>query len=685
MDQKIDIPLAKEIPHELIMHNHKRIDPYFWLRERDNPETIAYLESENAYREKHMAHLKGFEEDLFQEMKSRIKEDDSSVPYFRNGYWYYVRYDQGKEHPIYCRKKESLEAEEAIILDANIGAAEHEYYQVGGMSISPDNKWLAFGLDTVGRRINTIHFKNLESGEILEHHLSNNTGSASWSEDGRYVFYTQKDETLRAFKIFRHKFGTEPSTDIEIYHEEDPTFVCSCYKSKSKDYLIIGSHSTVSNEYRYLSSSRPEEQFALIQPRERDLEYSIAHFGDHWYIRTNYQNAQNFCLMRCPVDKGLKENWEVVIPHRSTVYLEGIEIFREYLVIEERELGLTKIRIKRWDDTEDHYLNFNSETYTAGTGLNLNFDSHKLRYYYSSLIEPYSIVEYDMQSRSKTILKQQPILGDFNIEDYREERHWFEAHDGKKVPVSLVHHKDFPPSKQVQNLLLYAYGSYGYTIEPSFSTSRLSLLNRGFTYAIAHIRGGQYLGRKWYEDGKMLHKKNTFEDFISAAKGLVELNFTSPEKLFAMGGSAGGLLMGAVINRAPHLFKAVIAAVPFVDVVSTMLDDSIPLTTGEYDEWGNPNNEEYYHYMLSYSPYDQVSHQEYPNLLITTGLHDSQVQYWEPAKWCAKLRKYKKGDSLVLMYTNMSSGHGGASGRFEALRETAMEYSFILWQAGISK
>lgn len=685
MEKETLIPQAKEILHELTMHNHKRIDPYFWLRERENPETIAYLESENAYREKQTAHIKGFEEDLFQEMKARIKEDDSSVPYFRNNYWYYVRYDQGKEHPIYCRKQGSMEATEEIILDANVGASEHEYYQVGGMSISPDNQWLAFGLDTVGRRINSIHFKNLESGEILEEHLENNTGSCSWSSDGKFIFYTQKDETLRAFKVLRHQFGTKVSSDKEIYTEEDPTFICSCYKSKSQEYIIIGSHSTVSNEYRYLSASRPEGQFALIQPRERDLEYSVAHFGDHWYIRTNYNKAQNFCLMRCPIEKGLKENWETVIDHRPEVYLEGIEIFRDFLVIEEREMGLTKIRIKRWDDSDDHYLKFESETYTAGTGLNLDFDSQKLRFYYSSLVEPYSVVEYDMMDRSKKTLKQQPVLGNFDARNYREERHWFESYDGKKIPVSLVYHKDHSPKNEAQNLLLYAYGSYGYTIEPSFSTTRLSLLNRGFTFAIAHIRGGQYLGREWYEEGKMLNKKNTFEDFISVAQGLTEINYTSAKKLFAMGGSAGGLLMGAVINQAPQLFKAVIAAVPFVDVVSTMLDESIPLTTGEYDEWGNPNNEEYYHYMLSYSPYDQVRHQEYPNLLITTGLHDSQVQYWEPAKWCAKLRKYKKGNSLVLMYTNMSSGHGGASGRFEALKETAMEYSFLLWQAGIEK
>ena len=685
MAKENSTPKAKEIPKELESHGHLRVDPYFWLRDKENPETIAYLEAENHYREEQTAHLKSFETDLFSEMKSRIKEDDSSVPYFKNQYWYYVRYNEGQEHPIYCRKLESLEASEEIILDANIGAKQHDYYQVAGMSISPDNQWLAYGLDTLGRRINQIHFKNLSTGETLEESLPNNSGSCSWSSDGQYVFYTQKDETLRSHKVYRHRFGTKAKEDKEIYHEEDSTFVCSCYKSKSQDYIIIGSHSTVSNEYHYLNASNPKGEFQLIQARERDLEYSVAHFGEYWYIRTNINDAQNFCLMRCPIELGPKENWEVVVPHRPEVYLEGIEIFEDFLVLEERERGLTRIRIHSWDGENDHYLDFGSETYTAGTGLNLDFQSKKLRYYYSSLVEPYSVVEYDMLDRTKKILKRQPVLGDFNFANYREERHWFKSHDGTEIPVSLIYRPDKQKAGEAQNLLLYAYGSYGYTIEPSFSSTRLSLLDRGFTFAIAHIRGGQYLGRQWYENGKMLKKKNSFLDFIAAGEGLIGAGLTSADKLFAMGGSAGGLLMGAVINLKPEIFKAVIAAVPFVDVVSTMLDESIPLTTGEYDEWGNPNDEEYYHYMLSYSPYDQVKEQHYPNLLITSGLHDSQVQYWEPAKWCAKLRKYKMGDSLVLMYTNMSSGHSGASGRFEALKETAMEYSFILWQAGIEK
>ena len=677
-------PEAPKKNEELRIHNDLRIDPYYWLRDREAQETLDYLNAENDYREHEMASLKPLEDKLFLELKGRIKEDDSSVPYFKNGYWYYVRFDQAKDYPIYCRRAESMEAEEQIMLDVNLQASGHDYFQVGAMSISPDRNWLAYGYDNQSRRIYKIRFRNLETGEELNYELPNCTGSAAWSSDGKFVFYTQKDDTLRPCKIYRHRIGSKPEEDQLVYEEEDPTFICSVYRSKSEAFLIIGSHSTVSNEYRYLPSHLPEGEFRIVQPRERDLEYSIAHFGEHWYIRTNYQGAVNFKLMRTKLDKGLKENWTDLIPHRKEVYLEGIEIFEKFLVLEERNEGLTKLRIKTWDDSDDHYIEFNSETYTAGTGLNPSFESKKLRYGYASLVEPFSVVEYDMESREKKLLKQHEVLGDFDSNNYREERRWYTTEDGKKVAVSIVSRPD-QQTDGPNKLLLYGYGSYGHTIEPGFSANRLSLLDRGFSFAIAHVRGGQYLGREWYEDGKMLKKKNTFSDFIRVADGLVEDQITSPEQLFAMGGSAGGLLMGTIINWRPELFKAVIAAVPFVDVVTTMLDESIPLTTGEFDEWGNPKNEEYYHYIKSYSPYDNVVDQEYPNLLITTGLHDSQVQYWEPAKWCAKLRDHHQGENKILMYCNMSTGHGGASGRFESLKETAMEYSFLFWQAGIEK
>jgi oligopeptidase B len=684
MSQNLPIPRAGQKPESLEMHGDTRVDPYYWLRERENPDTIAYLNSENDYRKAVMSGLKPLEEKLFLELKARIKEDDSSVPYFKNGYWYYVRYQEGQDHPIYCRKKNDMEAEEEVMLDVNVEASGKDYYQIGGMSVSPNRQILAYGYDDQSRRIYKIRFRNLSTGKEEHYELPNCTGSAAWASDNQHVFYTQKDDTLRPAKIYRHRLGSDPNTDILVYEEEDPSFLCSVYRSKSGEYIMIGSHSTLSNEYRYLDANNPVGNFNLIQARERELEYSVAHYGAHWYIRTNYQKAQNFKLMRTPLEKTQKEHWEDLIPHREEVYLEGLELFEKYLVLEERSNGLSRLRVRHWDGSKDHYLDFGSETYTAGIGLNPSFESEKLRYSYSSLVQPYSIMEYDMATGEKRVLKEQEVLGDFDSSRYREERRWYKAEDGTEIPVSMVWRADAQESGP-NKLLLYGYGSYGITVEPGFSSNRLSLLDRGFTFAIAHIRGGQYLGREWYEKGKMLHKRNSFSDFIAVAEGLVADKITAPEQLFAMGGSAGGLLMGTVINWKPELFKAVIAAVPFVDVVTTMLDESIPLTTGEFDEWGNPKEEEYYQYMKSYSPYDNVKEQAYPNLLITTGLHDSQVQYWEPAKWCAKLRDHQQGENHILLYCNMSTGHGGASGRFEALKETAMEYSFLLWQAGIER
>lgn len=678
---KSNAPQAKKIPHTLLTHGDEREDNYYWLRDKEKAETIAYLEEENAYHKDFMQVTEDLQETLFEEIKGRIKEDDQSVPYQKHGYWYYIRYNKGQEHPLYCRKKGSLQGEEEILINANIEAAKHSFYQIGGLSISPNNQWLAYGVDTVSRRIYTIHFKNLESGEVLTREIKETTGSCTWSADSSYVFYTTKDETLRPNKVFRHHFGSKTEgtfEDLEVFHEEDSTFVCSVYKSKSEDFILIGSYSTLSNEFRFIKSNQPESDFSIIQPRKQDLEYMVAHFGEYWYIRTNYQQADNFKLMRCPIYKSLCENWEEVIPHREEIFLEGIELFRNYLVIEERKEGLTKIRVKRWDGSLDYYLDFGSETYTAGCGINPDFDSENLRYSYSSLTSPNAVMEINMGTQEKQLLKQQEVVGGYDENLYQSERIWADGHDGTKIPMSLVYRKDCFKKEQPQKTLLYAYGSYGHTIEPNFSSTRLSLLDRGFIFVIAHVRGGQYLGRKWYEDGKMLQKRNTFYDYIACAEHLIKEKYTSPKLLCGLGGSAGGLLIGAVINLKPELFHAMIAAVPFVDVVTTMLDESIPLTTGEYDEWGNPNNEEYYQYMKSYSPYDNVKAQDYPALLITTGLHDSQVQYWEPAKWCAKLRETKTDSNPLLLYTNMETGHGGASGRFEALRETAMEYAFLI-------
>lgn len=677
-------PIAPKITKELSIHGDTRIDNYYWLNDRENPEVIKYLNEENAFREKEMKHTEELQNNLFEEIKGRIKEDDQSVPYKRNGYWYYVKFEKGDQYPLYCRKKDSLEGEEEIFLNVNELAEGHDYYQVGGLSMSPDNTWLAFGEDTVSRRIYTIRFKNLKTGEILDQTIPNTTGSATWATDNEMLFYTGKDETLRPHKIYRHKKGTDSTQDVEIYHEEDNTFSTVVYKSKSERFIMISSSSTVSNEFRYLEANNPMGEFKLIDPRERDLEYGIAHFGEHWYIITNKDGATNFKLMRTALNKTTRENWTDLIEHRKDVYLEGMEIFKDYLVLEERINGLTQICIKRWDDDSQHYLKFSEESYTAYTGNNPDFDSTILRYGYSSLTTPSSVIDYDMDNRTKTVKKQAEVVGGHNPEEYQSERIWAKADDGTEIPMSVVYKKSLKKAEG-NPLLLYGYGSYGATIDPSFSSVRLSLLDRGFVFVIAHIRGGEYLGRAWYENGKMLLKRNTFSDFIHCGETLIEKGYTNSEHLYAMGGSAGGLLVGAAINLKPEIFKGVIAAVPFVDVVTTMLDESIPLTTGEYDEWGNPNEEEYYHYMKSYSPYDNVEAKEYPALLITTGLHDSQVQYWEPAKWTAKLREIKTGTNPLYLFTNMETGHGGASGRFEAFKETAMEYAFLLDLEGIKK
>jgi len=683
-------PVAKKQPTKLEMHGDVRIDNYFWMRLSDaqklaevkdeqTKEVIDYLDVENAYYDDVTAYSKNFEEKLFEEMKGRIKEDDASVPYKNNGYYYITRYEKGMQYPIYSRKRETLEAEEQILFNVNDMAKEYDYYQLGGLNVSPDNKLAVFATDTVSRRQYFLRIKNLETGNIYTDIIDNTTGGSVWANDNKTIFYTKKDPiTLRSEKIFRHVLGTPTSEDVEVYHEKDETFGVYVTKSKSKKYIIIGSYSTVSTEAQFLDADNPTGSLQMIQPRERDLEYSVSHFGDHFYILTNKDEATNFKLMKTPVSAPTKNNWVDVIPHREDTLLEDFSIFKEYLVLEERTDGLSKVRIKRWDAKEDYYLPFNEETYSVGVYSNPDFDTNTLRYSYNSFTTPASVIDFNMADKSKEVKKEQEVLGGkFDKNNYKSERVWATARDGKKVAISLVYHKDTQLTSQTP-LLQYAYGSYGYTIPDGFSTTRLSLLDRGFVYALAHIRGSQYLGRDWYEDGKMLHKKNTFTDFVDCSKFLIDNNYTSPKHLYAMGGSAGGLLMGAVVNMNPELYNGIIAAVPFVDVVSTMIDDSIPLTTGEYDEWGNPNNKEYYDYIKSYSPYDQVSSKAYPNMLVTTGFHDSQVQYWEPAKWVAKLRDLKTDNNILLLHTNMEAGHGGASGRFDALKETAKDYTFFL-------
>lgn len=677
-------PIAKKIEKRLEKHGDVRIDNYYWLNERENPEVLQYLEEENKYTEFVLKSTENLQAKLFEEMKSRIKEDDSSVPYKLNGYWYLTEFQKGKEYPIHKRRKDSLENEDEILFDVNPMAEGYAYYKLGGLSISPNNQLCSFGVDNVSRRIYTIQIKDLTTGEILADKIENTTGGSVWAEDNKTLFYTRKDETLRAYQIWKHKLGTSQEEDVLVYEEEDETFSVYVYKSKSRDFIIIGSSSTVSDEYRFIPATEPDAEFKIFQERERDLEYSIEHFGNEFYIQTNKDDAFNFKLMKTSVDKTEQQNWVEVIPHREETFIEGFEIFRNYLVIEERTNGLMQMNIKAWDGSEDYYLPFDEETYTAGVGTNPDFDTDILRYGYTSLTTPTSVIDFNMKDKTFEIKKEQEVLGDFDKNNYVSERIWAKARDGEKIAISLVHHKNTKLSADTP-LLLYAYGSYGYTIEPNFSSVRLSLLDRGFIYAIAHIRGGQYLGREWYEEGKMLNKKNTFFDYIDCAKFLIEKGYTSTPHLYGMGGSAGGLLMGAVINYEPTLFNGIIAQVPFVDVVTTMLDDSIPLTTGEYDEWGNPNEEEYYFYMKEYSPYDNVEAKAYPNLYVSTGLHDSQVQYWEPAKWVAKLRELKTNNNILLLDTNMDTGHGGASGRFESLKEDAKEDAFLFMLEGITE
>lgn len=684
MSITIPPPTAKKIPKTLEKHGDKRVDDYFWLNDRQNKEVIDYLNSENQYYEEMTAHTKGLKNLLFEEMKGRIKEDDSSVPYFFNGYWYITRFETGKDYPIYARKKGSLTAKEEILFDCNEMAKGHSYFQLGGVSISPDNKYASFGVDIIGRRIYTIQVKNLQTGKLFEDKIENTTGSSTWANDNKTLFYTLQDkQTLRSDKVFKHKLGGRQEQDVLVYDEVDDTFNVSVSKEKSKKYIVISSSSTLTTEFRTLLADDPDGEFKVFQPRVRGMEYSIAHYGDSFYILTNKDDATNFKLMKTPEKATSMENWKDLIPHREDVLLEDIEIFKDYLVLGERSNGLNKIRIMPWNGKGEYYLPFDSETYTANISTNPDFDTQILRYSYQSLGTPSSVIDFNMKTKEKEIKKEQQVLGGkFDKKNYVEERVWATAEDGTKIPISMIYRKGM--KKDGKNpLLLYAYGSYGATMDPYFSSTRLSLLDRGFIYAIAHIRGGEDMGRLWYENGKLLHKKNTFTDFIDCSKFVIKEKYTSAEHLYAEGGSAGGLLMGAVVNMAPELYHGVIAQVPFVDVVTTMLDDTIPLTTGEYDEWGNPNEKEYYDYMKSYSPYDNVKAQNYPNMYVSTGLHDSQVQYWEPAKWVAKLRTLKTDTNLLFLDTNMDAGHGGASGRFEALKELAKEFSFLLDLEGI--
>ncbi len=676
-------PIAQKIPHELTAHGQTRIDNYYWLNDRSNPEVIAYLESENAYTAAVMKNTEKLQDDLYEEMLARIQQTDVSVPYKLNGYYYYTRFEEGKEYPIFCRRFDNMDNPEEVMLDGNAMAEGYAYFQIGNWQVSHDNNYIAYAVDTVSRRIYTIYVKDLRTGKILEHFIPNTSGNLAWANDNQTLFYTIRDETLRPHKVLKHKMYESATNDKLVYHETDPTYISYVYRSKSLDYIIIGSSSTMSSEFRFLPAGQPDGQFAVVQERQPDMLYSIGHFGDYFYIRTNHE-AKNFRLMKTSVTRPGMENWTEVIAHREDVLLEDFEVFRNYLALTERKNGLNNIRIMGWNEETDYYIDFGEPAYLAYMSTNMDFDTDKLRYGYMSLTTPNSVFEFDMVSREGTLLKQQEVLGGYNPDDYQTERFYVASHDGVKVPVTIVYRKGL--KKNGKNpLVLYGYGSYGASMDTYFSSARISLLDRGFIWAIAHVRGGEEMGRQWYEDGKKLQKKNSFLDFIACGEYLVNERYTSNKHMFAMGGSAGGLLVGAAMNMRPDLWRGVIAQVPFVDVVTTMLDESIPLTTGEYDEWGNPNDETYYRYMLSYSPYDNVETKAYPAMLVTTGLHDSQVQYWEPAKWVAKLREMKTDNNTLILKTNMDFGHGGASGRFERLRETALEYAFMMNELGIKK
>ena len=695
MNNSVTPPIAEKQPYEMIKHNDVRVDDYYWMRLTDDQKkaenydektqkVVDYIDNENIYTQESLKHTNKFQDKLFDEIVGRIKKDDESVPYFSNGYFYYTKYEPGKEYAINCRKKGTLDSDEEIILDQNILADGKDYFAVGGWSVSPNNEWLAYSTDYVSRRIYTVHFKNLLTGETIQNAISNSSGSVAWANDNRTVFYTSKnDVTLLSEKIWRHKLGSDSKSDEMVYHEKDDTFYSGVYRSKSGDYIIIYNVSTLVSDFHILNADKPDGDFVNFSPREKEHEYSIDHYQDKFFIISNW-DAKNNRLMETSETKTSKKNWKEVIPHRDDVHLLDMEIFKDHLVINERKDGLRGLRIIHQKTGKDEYLDFGESTYTSRISTNREFNTNVLRYSYSSMLTPSSTYDYNMDSGQLTLMKQQEVVGGYDQNNYESERLYAIARDGEKVPISIVYKKDLKKVES-QNLLLYAYGSYGSTIDPYFSSVRLSLLDRGFVYAIAHVRGGQIYGRKSYDDGKMLNKKNTFYDFIDAGKYLINEGYTNKDQLFIEGGSAGGLLIGAVVNMEPDLWKGAICAVPFVDVVTTMLDATIPLTSGEWDEWGNPEEKEYYDYMLSYSPYDQIENKAYPNMLVTSGFFDSQVQYWEPLKYVAKLRDNWAGDNRLYLHMNMDAGHGGKSGRFRRYREVALEYAFVLDLAGIKE
>ena len=693
---KTELPVAIKKPYEMTIHDHTRVDDYYWMRLTDEQKSakeydiqtqrvIDYINLENIYKEQSLAHTNKLQDKLFNEMVARIKKDDNTTPYLKNGYYYYSRFEKNKEYAIHCRKKGSLDAKEEIILDENELAEGYDYFALYDKYVSPDNNWLAFNIDTLSRRFYTIYFKDLRTGKILDTSIPNTEGDdIAWANDNKTIFYTTKNKTtLLSEKIYRHKLGTDSSNDVLVYHEKDIEFYSGVYRSKSGKFIIIWNNSTLVSDYHILSTDNPDGDFVNFTPRGTQHEYTIIHQGNKFFITTNWK-AKNNRLMEVQDNDTEMSNWKEVIPHREDAQILEIDSFKDYIVINERIDGLSQLRVFNQNTETDYYIDFEENAYAAYISINKEYDTDILRYAFSSLITPRSIYDYNMDSRERTLMKVEEPVNGYNSADYQSERIYIDSRDGKIIPISLVYKKDLKTEK-AQNLLLYGYGSYGATEDPYFSRTRISLLDRGFIFAIAHIRGGQIYGRQSYDDGKLFNKINTFNDFIDVGKYLIKNNYTDSNHLFCSGGSAGGLLIGAVINMAPELWKGAIAAVPFVDVVTTMLDPTIPLTSNEWDEWGDPREKEYYDYMFSYSPYDQVENLDYPNLLVTAGFFDSQVQYWEPLKWVAKLREYWQGNNKLLLHTDMESGHGGKSGRFRRYKDYALNYAFLLDLAGIKE
>ena len=673
-------PVAAVRPHRFDEHGNVRIDQYYWLKERSNPEVIKYLEDENAYTASVMAHTQALQDRLYEEMKGRVLQNDQSVPFREGNYFYYTRLVDGKNYPIYARKRGSTTAPEEIMIDANVLAEGKATFIVRAWDVSSAEDILAFAVDTTGGRVSAIRFKNLRTGEMLADVIPRSIGGIAWAEDNRTIFYTKPDSvSVRPYQVYRHRLGTPAAADQMVYEDKDETYYVGVFKTKSRAYIMIQSSQTMATEYSYIRADQPDAAFRVLFPRERGHEYYVNHFGDYFYVLSN-DHAQNFRLMRTPVARPSRATWEEVIPHRADVLIEDFEFFRDFMVLSERKDGLVQLRVRPWSGRGEYYLDFGEPAYLAFVSTNREFDTPLLRYVYTSLTTPSSTYDYDMRTKQKTLLKRDQILGGFDPSNYVTERFYTTARDGARVPVSLVYRKGIA---RPAPLLLTGYGSYGSSSDPTFSSDRLSLLDRGFAFAIAHIRGGSEMGRAWYENGRQLQKKNTFTDFIDVADDLIRRGYTSRDRLFARGASAGGLLMGAVVNMRPELWKGVIAGVPYVDVITTMSDSTIPLTTGEYDEWGNPNDSTFYRYMLSYSPYDNVERKAYPNMLITAGLYDTQVLYVEPAKWTARLRAMRTDNNRLILRTNMEAGHAGASGRYKRWRDVAFEYAFLLDLAGL--